>query len=199
MTVENSVRNFLSLVETRQDFSDFVIRVMNEKYNTFWRRFFAGIVDGIILSPIGWFLHSYRIDATAFLLFSTIFLNASIYTYSVWFHWKYGQTLGKRLMGVRVVDVSETRLLTRDQAFRRESIPITLAAIGIMIYAYQLFTADYGFVSVARDLLGSVNFIWFLLEIITMMTNDKRRAFHDTFARSVVVQDEYWHGTRENV
>jgi len=177
---------------------------MNEKYQTFWRRFFAGIVDGFVLMPLGYLLNLSPpsilelngISDTAYMLFTTVLWHASVYTYSIVLHWKYGQTLGKRLCNVRVVDVSETRLLTLDQAFRRDSIPITLAAIGIMMSAFMVFTGEFWLGVVASGLLGSVDFIWFLLEIITMATNDKRRAFHDYIAGSVVVQDEYWHGAR---
>lgn len=45
------------------------------------------------------------------------------------------------------------------------------------------------------DWLGT---IWFLLEIVTLMTNDKRRAFHDLIANSVVIKDEYWSGKERN-
>jgi uncharacterized RDD family membrane protein YckC len=34
--------------------------------------------------------------------------------------------------------------------------------------------------------------LWFLLEIATMLTNEKRRAVHDFIAGSVVIRDEFW-------
>jgi uncharacterized RDD family membrane protein YckC len=42
------------------------------------------------------------------------------WAYSVFLHWRYGQTVGKRFMGVKVLDVSEKRLPTFFQAFLRD-------------------------------------------------------------------------------
>ena len=180
---------------------------MKEKYSTFWLRFFAGVVDGIILSPLAYllslapisFLAANNIGGTAYLVFTTIVWHASVYTYSVLLHWKYGQTLGKKLCGVRVVDVGETRLLTLEQSFKRDMIPIMISVLGIVLWIFQLITGAMNVGWVAEIILDSVGVIWFLLEIFTMLSNDKRRAFHDYLAGSVVVQDEYWHGPRENV
>ena len=180
---------------------------MNEKYSTFWRRFFAGIVDGVVLLPLGYLLdlsppsvlELNGISDTAYMLFTSILWHACVFGYSIVLHWKYGQTLGKKLCEVRVVDVGETRLLTLDQSFRRDAIPIALVVISIMLFTLQLFIGDLWLGVLSAGLLGSVNLIWFLLEIITMATNDKRRAFHDYIARSVVVQDEYWHGPRQEL
>jgi uncharacterized RDD family membrane protein YckC len=184
---------------------------MDEKYSTFWRRFFAGIIDGIVLMPLGFLLDMSPpsilelngISDLTYTLFTTILFHACVYTYSIVLHWKFGQTVGKKWCDVRVVDVSETQLLTLDQSFRRDSIPIALVVLGLIIQGFLLYSGDYhpfadnfGSALVAGGLLGSANLIWFLLEIITMFTNDKCRAFHDYLAGSVVVKDEYWHGPR---
>lgn len=162
------------------------------KYQTFWARFLAGIIDGIVFIPITFldnFLLSYLESPS--LLSVWIVISYSLYfLYSIGFHWLTGQTLGKRAMGIKVMDLSETRTLTLKQAFLRDSVYVVLQFIGVFLIVRSVL--NIGFyspfeVSDAESMLSLLSFLWFLLEIITMFSNSKRRAFHDLMAGSVVV------------
>jgi uncharacterized RDD family membrane protein YckC len=166
-----------------------------DRYDTFSRRFFAGLIDGIIFIPIG-LLDYLIIDSgnTLVLTLGAIFSYSVFYIYTVYFHWSTGQTFGKKWMDVRVIDKSETRLLTLKQSFMRDSIYIILETIGLIILVsriMQLGQYPLG-ESVIENYLDWLTTLWFLLEIGTMLTNERRRAIHDILADSVVVRDEFW-------
>lgn len=113
--------------------------------------------------------------------------------YSILLHARYGQTLGKMVVGVKVLDVSEQRIPTLRQAFLRDSGYIILSALslGYVIYltaTNQSLTGPDRLTPPLQILAGAI-FGWSLLEIITMLTNHKRRALHDWIAGTVVVRD----------
>lgn len=169
---------------------------MVDKYDTFWRRFFAGLLDGIVLLPIGLLITFTRTDNIFNLVLGTIAMHSIVYIYSVYFHYHSGQTYGKKWMNLRVIDKNEKQLLTFEQSLKRDSIPIFLETIGILFISVQIIRMGHlpsknSFITQIIDWLGT---IWFILEIVTMMTNDKRRALHDILADSVVIKDEYWTG-----
>lgn len=165
------------------------------KYETFWRRFFAGLIDGVIFIPMG-LVDYFIMDSgnTLILAMGAVLSYSSFYVYTIYFHWSTGQTLGKKWMDVRVIDKSETRLLTLKQSFRRDSIYIVLEMIGLIVLLSKIIQqGKYPFgESIIENYLDWLTTLWFLLEIGTMLINEKKRAIHDLLADSVVIRDEFW-------
>lgn len=175
------------------------------KYCTFWRRIFAGILDSFVFFPI---VVCFPFNLLANLLlppdrgpFLTIVWAVINYTaawlYSVLLHARYGQTLGKMATRVKVLDVSEERLPTLRQAFIRDIgniIPsMLMLAYDISIVLFGRSAKSSEFTSFFGEILFvtgiSVGFLWwFLVEIISMATNKKRRALHDYIAGTIVVR-----------
>jgi len=165
-----------------------------DRYSTFGARFAAGLIDGLVFIPI--FVLNYFIDSpddgvARFLIWSAI-LYSSGWLYSVLLHARYGQTLGKRAVGVKVLDISETRLPTLLQAFLRDSGYIAFNMFAL-VYLFVLvldgnYTLEVFTESVPARIANWMSFGWFLTEVVTMLTNDKRRALHDFIARTVVVR-----------
>lgn len=120
--------------------------------------------------------------------------NSIFYIYSVGLHWQTGQTLGKKWMNIRVIDTSENKLLTFRQSFMRDSIYIFLETLGLIIISFQII--KLGLHPIQKTVVDAyLNWLgtgWFSLEIFTMLTIDKWRAFHDLMAGSVVINEEYW-------
>jgi uncharacterized RDD family membrane protein YckC len=165
-----------------------------QKYNTFWPRFWAVLVDSLIFLPIG-ILDNYLNSAERglFILIVWAIVSHTVYwLYSVILHARYGQTLGKRVMRVKVLDFNEERLPTLRQAFIRDINYIFLYTFSLGYFIYLVFTGQNTSETEATSLPDQIMiwaaFGWFLLEIITMATNDKRRAFHDYIAKTVVVR-----------
>lgn len=86
-----------------------------EKFQTLLPRLLARLLDMILLSPLAIVDDSIR--NTAFpdqtkIALLTAFSLANI-TYFIIMHWQFGQTVGKMLMKVKVLDVSEEPLKFR--------------------------------------------------------------------------------------
>jgi uncharacterized RDD family membrane protein YckC len=115
---------------------------------------------------------------------------SSFYIYSIYFHWKTGQTIGKRAMNVLVLDVSEEKGLTFKQAFLRDSIYVIIQTAGLILIIVNVIKigvySDDG-INPYNSCLTIFAIVWFLLELVTMLTNKKRRALHDYIASTVVV------------
>lgn len=149
--------------------------VYHGRYGTFWGRLAAGILDAIatslVIFAVGFML---GIESKAAIYFSGFFPFA----YSIVLHGRYGRTMGKKLMGLKVIDKSERKEIGYKQAFIRDAVPILITLLVI-------FGSGSGS---GNDLVGAVNFVWFLLEVLTVLFNQKRRAVHDFMAGTVVVK-----------
>ena len=162
------------------------------KYGTGLKRVWAAIIDGIIFLPIvllgNWVFkiqrHIYiEFIWTAFLIFASAL-------YVTILHYKYGQTFGKWVVGLKVLDVSETRNLTLQQAILRDIFDWILAIIATIYYGYLVLrnNTEHSLIQDYAEFSDNPFWNWTLLELVSMMTNRKRRALHDFIASSVVVR-----------
>jgi len=160
-----------------------------KKYRTTARRFWAGIVDGLVFLPVGLFDQWVNIAnlPLSMLVAWMLFSNAAILLYNVLMHGFYGQTLGKMALGVKVLDVSESPISMR-QAFLRESAYIVFNAITVIISICLAFGGGPKIFHTTQTIVGTASIIWFYAEILTCLTNKKRRAIHDFIAGTVVVK-----------
>lgn len=158
-----------------------------ERYSTFWPRFWAPSIDSIILWPV-----SNLLPFLIFKVFPSAFNAASIlvtllyYAYSIYFHGTRGGTIGKLKCKIKVVSAKNEQKIGLKKALIRDAIPLLLS---LALYVYILFLEpgefeDSQYLSIVPVIYG----LWFLAEIITMLTNKKRRALHDFLAGTVVVR-----------
>ena len=174
------------------------LTVSSEKqYLTFWPRLWAGFVDSLVLWPLA-FVPTLilQLDIPLWLSIIVWFLQFLIWAaYSVYMHGKYGQTIGKMVTKVKIIDAKTHNPISFRHAIVRDSIPILITIILEVYLVYHLAT---GTISI-DDLIngesetGAGWFLlifagWYLAEIITMLTNNKRRALHDFIAGTVVVR-----------
>jgi len=161
------------------------------KYNTVGKRLGAAAVDAIIVMPLS-LLESFLSGRIYNELLSVVL--ASIFTfcpivYSVILHGWSGQTVGKWVAGIKVVDVSENRLMTFTQAAFRDSLNIVLATIVFIIFVRSIFwQGNAKGISDALDIFLNVSIITTGLELLSMLLNNKHRAIHDYLGKSVVIR-----------
>lgn len=171
------------------------MNLVQAKYRTFRPRFFAAWVDGIILSPVGFaylWIDGYFLNrlvlALAYVCYSVIFT-----LYSVLLHGFFGQTIGKRLCGVVVLDLSEARLSMK-QAIIRDCPCIFAMLIGLPFGLYRIWQGvdvlDPDHETIVESVVLYMWLCWFLAEFVTMLSNPMRRAIHDYIAGSVVVRSD---------
>lgn len=158
------------------------------KYHTFWKRLAAGIIDGIIFIPLYYFADFITDNnlLRIFLRFVVFVLSA---TYSILLHGKYGQTIGKKVLKIKVYSLDEQSIIGLKRAFYRDSIWVITEVAGLIYFliisSHATMTTDTG--SNYEDFVSTVSFLWFILELVTMFLNFKRRALHDYLAKSVVI------------
>jgi uncharacterized RDD family membrane protein YckC len=122
-----------------------------------------------------------------FLLQETLWM-----AYTVTMHTKFGQTYGKMICKVRVVDFESERPITFRQALLREGIPIAITSVVIVYQIFLWRAAEQNPAQLARSgmfwLISSLPALWFLAEVVTMLMNEKRRALHDLIAGTIVIR-----------
>jgi uncharacterized RDD family membrane protein YckC len=93
------------------------------RYQTFSPRLRAGLIDSMIFFPLSllniWIWES-SIGTSGITLWCTIATFSHV-TYSILLHRFYGQTLGKRIMKIRVLSVDDEPITMR-QAVLRDSV-----------------------------------------------------------------------------
>ncbi|HUR60111.1 MAG TPA: RDD family protein [Opitutaceae bacterium] len=172
-------------------------------YATFWQRFAAGWLDFFVLLPlyIGvWTAEAYSKAAAWVFAAPAAFGYAA---YAIYFHGRTGQTLGKRMMKIRVVRTTAERIDWREAGLR-SSVDVGFAAltcIGACMAFAAIPDADYyvGWSQRHQNLADQepswmrgieyASTIWMLSEVVVMLFNPQRRALHDFIAGTVVIQD----------
>jgi uncharacterized RDD family membrane protein YckC len=169
------------------------MEAIHPKYKTFWRRFTASIIDGLVLSPIfliEWLiLGSLDTGQEEVAVFVINFLVFGFY--SVCMTGLHGGTVGKKVMGLNVLDGNdEASHIGFARALKRDSPLLISEVLAIIYMLIALENNPAGFDDqdpIIRNLDNLVG-IWFIAELITMLGNERRRAIHDILANSVVIK-----------
>lgn len=161
-----------------------------EKYQTLWLRFWALILDVILLLPLVIITESIKTAGFSAAVKPVLFLLINLVQtiYFMVMHGVYGQTVGKMLMKIKVLDVSESPVKFRQAIIR--DLPQLLSTVGSFIFYYPLApdeidpnSPDYW-----KNPFFVLIFVWGVADLLSVLTNDKRRALHDYLARTVVVK-----------
>ncbi len=177
-----------------------------ERYRTFWPRLWASWIDVLVLMPAA-LLFSYLLhpkvslwETARWMLVIVYIINQTYFWfYSIYMHGRWGQTVGKMTTRVKVVDLKTEKPISYFQALLRDSIPI-LISLPFNIYVLWQLIIGSEYPTPSPNLydpstpasgIAWVQFIagvWWFAEIVTMLTNEKRRALHDFIAGTVVVR-----------
>jgi len=173
---------------------------LTERYLTFGPRFWTSSVDSCVLWPVGFIatvllsLNIPRILTAVLVITQTL----AWLVYTVVLHARYGQTVGKMVTKVQVVDFRTEGSISWRQALLREGIPVALST-GFLIWEVLCIIGgernpnDISANEALSDsgvfwFLAALPGFWFIAEVLTMLTNEKRRALHDFIAGTVVVR-----------
>lgn len=175
---------------------------MNVTYSGFWKRFCAGIIDFLVILP---FIFCFAWAATHSKLMGLLVVVPycfSMAAYTIFLHAKYGQTLGKMALRIKVVTL-DGNLITAKEALLRSSVDLfwALGASISFIVAIQnipepdLINSNWQsfptLLANAQPIFGRWVEIasagWGLSEFIVLLCNYKKRALHDFIAGTVVV------------
>ena len=158
-----------------------------QKYNTIAKRHVAVIIDGIILYPVTLLESLYMNKGIVLFTTGTLGVAVLCLLYFVLLHAKYGQAIGKKIAGVKVLDINELRFINLIKSILRES-PQIVINLGITIYVVSFFSADLSKTEqVFYDTAYISNVSWIVLDLSYALSNKKRRTIHDLIADSVVI------------
>jgi uncharacterized RDD family membrane protein YckC len=172
------------------------------RYAGFWPRLAAIIVDLVVLAPLiavgFWAVSTSRTVA----LLVEIPLGILFAFYNIYFVGRWGQTVGKMALKIKVVgldgsDAGYVRGFYRhsvDLAFSIVSTTLTmlaLASISPVEYDGLPFEGKMELLAERTPSWGSVvdwlSFGWVVSELVVLLLNERRRAIHDFIAGTVVV------------
>src|SRR5215213_1769658 len=108
------------------------------RYQTSWKRFWAAMVDGIVFVPFS-FLDDWLLvpgQSPWLIVTWATFSYSSYWVYSVMLHARFGQTVGKRLLRVKVLDVHEQQIPSFRQALLRDIglVALNTSSLAFLVY-----------------------------------------------------------------
>ncbi len=158
-----------------------------EKYHTFWRRVGAAFLDWVVLAPVNWgvsvVITLASASPTTLAWAVPGFISA---VYYILMHYYQGQTLGKMVARVRVLDDSE-KPLNFGQAIIR-----SLPQLFVPMFAVSASTADPAAESIAvwAAVIQGFTFVFSVANVIVCLANERNRALHDFIAGTIVVRTD---------
>jgi uncharacterized RDD family membrane protein YckC len=164
-----------------------------EKYQTITRRFIAIVFDTAIFLAIIYiyehFILNKRESVTIAITWAVVIL-ISMNFYNIYLTYFYGQTFGKMLLKVKVVDITENSL-TFYQAVLRRLVLFFFDSAYALIKIYVILA--YGLDTKLSAIPIERFFFYFSLliytaEFIVMLSNSKHRSLDDYIAGTVVIR-----------
>ena len=178
----------------------------NNVYAGFGRRLGAVFIDLLILAPtivLFTYLDGLGMEAAiASIVISTILYSL----YSIYFHYKFGATLGKMAVDIKVTLPNGSKIGFK-HALLRSSVDLVYALLTSTAHVIAL-------TKVNSELYFDANWqerilqltallpawaktsewlfqLWFWSEFIVLLLNKRKRALHDFIAGTVVIHKEY--------
>lgn len=183
------------------------------RYKTFWRRVGANFLDSLIIGfaigavmvPVFIIVVAESISTTgdettfepsrgAVALLVGAFVVAAIgaHAYTIGMLATKGQTVGKMATGIVVLDAATGGRIGFRQAFLRSLGEIVLQLGSLTVAAIAAMAGeDEDPVQLLNFLQSLTSWGWWIAEVLTMLTNERRRALHDLIAGTVVVKKSY--------
>lgn len=186
ITVDDYLQLEQELIEKRDTRSG--NEIAEDRYATGLDRFIALVIDGMILSILGWMLKFYNdTESPVIIGLIAVVKLASPYLYNILFHGYCGQTIGKMIMNVKIYDKTEKKQVTYRQALLRDIVPLTLLVI-TQIISFFTNPTEWGGLVYLSFVMSAILLTWSLLEIVTMLFDSRKRALHDHIAGTVVLK-----------
>lgn len=172
------------------------------RYAGFWPRLGAILVDLIVMVPfIGMAFWSLSTSRTAALLFE-VPLTLLFAFYNIYFVGRWGQTIGKMALQIKVVSLDGQDPGYR-RAFYRHSVDLGFSIVSTVLMIYALISissAEYdaqafeGKMQLLNNhtpswgsVIDGLTIAWVASELVVLLLNEKRRALHDFIAGTAVI------------
>lgn len=170
-------------------------------YAGFRKRSGAYFIDLLILIPVCLIYFKIYAISIPIAIISIFVLNFIFHFYTIFLHYKYGATLGKMFAQIKVT-MPDGSPIGFQEAFLRSFIDICYSLIIIFLHIGVLIQFDPELFSSTADIrneefqklspklwgsLDTIYYLWFFIELITLLFNERKRALHDFIAGTVVI------------
>lgn len=157
------------------------------RYQTFWPRFWAAVFDLLLLAAVGAGLAAlFTLLPEPLGLTLMIVSGALPFVYLTMLHQRFGQTVGKKWLQLRLVRAADAGAISRRQAQLRDGlIPATLSALAGIAVMSNLGPLEIGKTAWALMLLSFG--LWHLLELASSLFSKQRRSLQDRLTGTVVI------------
>ncbi len=180
--------------------------LIEQKFAGFWRRAGAALIDSLLLIPVGLagtFAFTMGKDL-AWLAFAVELLSTAVcFLYMPILLSRYGRTVGKWAVGVRVIDKAGQKI-SFGRGILRQILSVPSMVAGLVMYSllYQAVSEQglnfASFMEVARWLhaatpsvlrkLNDAATYLTLVDVLVVLTNRERRSLHDFIAGTYVIR-----------
>ncbi|HJU69017.1 MAG TPA: RDD family protein [Gemmatimonadaceae bacterium] len=174
-------------------------------YAGFWPRLKAAVVDFAVFLPLTVLSFWALGESSSAVIVVNVVNTIAYFAYSIIGHARWGQTIGKRVVRIRVRTL-EGQPIGWTRAWRRSSVDIALGAASLIAYGIVIaripaadFEAfDWQAISERYDAIRpwwaqAVEYLyltWLGSEIVSVLFNRRRRALHDFLAGTVVARED---------
>ncbi|MEM1322058.1 MAG: RDD family protein [Bacteroidota bacterium] len=164
----------------------------------FWTRVWAALIDGLVMMPLALLGMYNMLMGKVFLL--AVLQSLAYVAYKPLMEWKYGATLGKMAVKIKVVNY-DYQPISLDQSYLRFIFYFISTAISVL-FTFQLFqqpefmeTDDFmklatfqaEFESPLQDFSSIASFI-VMVSAIFVLFDDRRQALHDKIAKTFCIR-----------
>ncbi len=186
--------------------------INEDVYAGFWIRVAAKLVDFIILLPVMglvFYVNSISKSASLTIMIPNLLFGLAFEVILVKL---YGGTPGKLIMGLKIIQKNGDNIDWK-ASFYRNSVEFMLAVTGVYILFLTLNLIDdstyasLGFMKrnqlmatinpVPMKIQNWINFVWFFIGAIVLISNSRKRTTHDFIAGTVVIKSIYLNQIRE--
>lgn len=167
-------------------------------YVGFWPRFWALLIDGIILSTAAFVLNSVLGETESPVV--TILSSIIPFFYNPIMEYQYGATVGKMALRIKIVNADLQRLTINNVIFRN-LIYFSIQLVDIAVELYQFYNTSEnsigGFNSLSDFftpqitmalIFGVFVIVIYIVELIFLLTDEKHRSLHDRIGKTFVVR-----------
>ncbi len=173
------------------------IEELQVRYGTFWPRFWALLVDGLVLAILIPLVTYNKTEWKSMLLL--VCSSLIQIAYKPFFEYEYGATPGKMALGLKVVN-EEFQRASLQAIVLRNIFGITsgLIAFGMSIYAFtrpefaQVSNlSEYGYLSdqtIAGLIIYAGMAIIFFVDLGFLLTSPQSRSLHDLIGKTFIIK-----------
>ncbi|MFN9113820.1 MAG: RDD family protein [Bacteroidota bacterium] len=174
------------------------MEISSIQFATFWQRFAARIIDGLVLSVLSMAFYymagfdegvSYDVQTNRYNRMQ-IFISVSNFLLFYVLYYPFfeanGGTIGKRVFSIAPVAVDSMKTISLGQAYKRSLALIwpVFALIAVLLYASyanHFLESTFNFVMVMWIVFGAVG-------PLAMIWSSRKQGWHDAWADTVVVK-----------